>query len=149
MWGKITQVKKEWSKLDNCQGYYVFFKLETGKSARSFVSSANGNFKLWEPVLAKVFFGEGVALDGLNVTTGEHGSIVDADSPVRIRTDKTYIRDDEPRQNVMVSCDECKQDFAARVKQSQVQDFNERMANGYVCEYCRRKKEKIAEDLTV
>ena len=77
MKGQILKIDQHESHIEGDFFYYVFFKCEDGKSRRSCLSPAFGNFKRWRDLL-KV----GIVLDGLSVRK----NFVNADSfPVEIK----------------------------------------------------------------
>lgn len=58
------------------------FKMEDGKSARTWLDPKCGNYTRWSGIVTKARKGESIGVDGLNLKRG--GSLVDADSFVKI-----------------------------------------------------------------
>lgn len=74
MKGTIIKIKKD--NFKDGKGYWVFCKMEDGKSARAYLIESFGNFKNWQPYLRV-----GQVLEGL-VWKNEKERIIDADSPL-------------------------------------------------------------------
>ena len=86
MTGTITKIQEQRSNQGG-QFFYVFFKMEDGKSARSCVYPKFGNFARWRPFIERwKSQKEGdpsIVLTGLNLK----GRMVDADSFPAARKD--------------------------------------------------------------
>lgn len=87
MAGKITKISKQPS-MDGGTCWIICFKMDDGKSARSWVYERNGNFKRWMPHL-KAFqdalaAGREVWLSGLVWWRDPVRRIIDADSQFQL-----------------------------------------------------------------
>ena len=76
MKGDISKVEQKPSKFGG-HFYHVFFKMESGKSARSCIYPNCRNYQRWASVISRAIKGEAVTLSGLNIKSAD---LVDADS---------------------------------------------------------------------
>jgi len=87
MRGKITRITQETSRYGDLH-YFICFKMEDGKSARSYVYMKNGNYRRWCPHIVdfqkQLASGQEVWLEGLQFWNDPKKRLIDADSQFQL-----------------------------------------------------------------